>query len=304
MNKINILFITKDYSKHVFRNVYYLTEALNEVTNLVMWHNSGNIEDIFKQLQFTPDFVLINDKTPENSPVITGLSLINIPIGMIINDLHDAVDRQKKFINENNIKYIFSFYRDTFKIYYPEYLDRMVWFPHWVNTDIFRDYKLKKSIDYLLMGEIYGYVYPLRKKIVETMKNEPGFLYHPHPGYKFSVEPDEYVGEKFAREINSAKIFLTDDSIYHYPVLKYYEVLACNTLLLATASKELEDLGFIPGENFVAINEDNFVSEARYYLSHEKEREEIARKGYEMVRQRHSARKRALEFVNILQNIL
>ncbi len=304
MNKINLLFLTKDYSKHVFRNLHYLAEALNEVTNLVVWSDPGDIKDILKQIPFTPDFILINDKTPENSPIITGLSSINIPIGMIINDLHSHIDKQKKFMNENNIKYIFSFYRDAFKKFYPEYLDRMFWFPHWVNTDVFKDYKLNKDIDYLLMGIIYKKVYPLRGEILETMKDEPGFLYHKHPGYIFSTGPNEYVGEKYAREINRAKIFITEDSIYHYPVSKYYEVLACNTLLLATASKELEDLGFIPRETFVTINKDNFVSEAKYYLSHEKEREEIAKKGYEMVRKRHSAQKRASEFVNILQDIL
>ena len=304
MDKINLLFFTRDYSKHVFRNIHYLSEALSEVTNLVVWSDPGDIKDILKQINFTPDFILINDKAPENSPIITGLSSINIPLGMIIIDLHTCVNEQKKFINENNIKYIFSCYRDAFKTFYPEYIDRMFWIPHLVNIDVFKDYKLKKDIDYLLMGATYEHLYPLRVKIIKIMKSEPGFLYHPHPGYKFSAETNDYVGEKYAREINRAKIFITEDSIYHYPLSKYYEVLACNTLLLATASKELEDLGFIPGENFVAINEDNFVSEARYYLSHEKEREEIARKGYEMVKQRHSAQKRALEFVNILQYIL
>lgn len=304
MDKINLLFFTRDYSKHVFRNIHYLADALNDVTNLVVWSNPGNITDILKQIKFTPDFILINDRAPDNCPTITGLSSIDIPLGMIIIDLHSFISEQKKFIDENNIKYIFSCYRDAFTIFYPEYLDRMFWFPHLVNTHVFKDYKLNKDIDYLLMGAVNNYYYPLRGKILETMKDEPGFLYHSHPGYRFSTEPNEYVGEKYAREINRAKIFITEDSIYHYPLAKYYEVLACNTLLLATASKELEDLGFISGENFVAINEDNFVSEARYYLSHEKEREEIARKGHEMVIKRHSAQKRASEFVNILQDIL
>lgn len=304
MDKIKLLFLTRDFSKHVSRNTHYLAEVLNELTNLVVWTNPGDINDILKQIKFTPDFILINDLMPVHCPSITGLSSINIPLGMIIIDLHSHIGEQKKFIDENNVKYLFSICRDAFKIFYPEYLDKMIWFPHFVNTNIFKDYKLNKDIDYLLMGAIHDYYYPLRSKIFEIMKDEPGFLYHPHPGYTFSVEPNKYVGEKYAREINRAKIFITEDSIYHYPIKKYYEVLACNTLLIATASKELEDLGFIPGENFVAINEDDFLSQARYYLSHEKEREEIAIKGYEMVRKRHSAQKRVSEFVTILQDIL
>lgn len=304
MNKIKLLFLTRDFSTHVSRNTYYLIEALQPLVDLVVWPNPGDINNILKLIKFTPDFILINDTMPDFCPLITGLSSINIPMGMIMIDLHFDVDKRKKFINENNVKYLFSICRDAFKLYYPEYLDRMFWFPHFVNTDVFRDYKLTKDIDYLMMGNITGPEYSFRRKLLNIMKDEPGFIYHAHPGYKYSVGPDEYVGEKFAREINKAKIFITEDSIYHYPVKKYYEVLACNTLLLATSSKELEDLGFISGVNFIEINENNVLQKSRYYLSHEEDRKKIAENGYEMVRERHSARKRAIEFFKILQNIL
>jgi spore maturation protein CgeB len=105
-------------------------------------------------------------------------------------------------------------------------------------------------------------------------------------------------------EINRAKIFFTCDSVYHYPVAKYFEVLACKTLLLAPASRELTDLGFIPGVNFVSIDESNFEEKAEYYLRHEEERLQIATKGYEMVHARHTTARRAAEFADILETIL
>ena len=110
--------------------------------------------------------------------------------------------------------------------------------PHFVNTDIFKDYGLRKRHDILLMGAISN-VYPLRKKMRLYFKGRKGFKYRPHPGYT-NVGVDSYFGEKYAKEINRSKIFITDDSILHYPLIKYYEVLACKTLLLAPTSKEVE----------------------------------------------------------------
>jgi hypothetical protein len=304
MKKIKLLFLTRDFSTHVSRNTYYFIEKLWHLVDLVVWPNPGDINNILKLIKFIPDFILVNDTMPDFCPTVTGLSSIDIPKGMIMIDLHFDIDKRKKFISENNVKYLFPICRDAFKIYYPEYIDNVFWFPHFVNTDVFKDYGLPKDIDILMMGNISGEEYKFRRHILNVMQQEPGFVYHPHPGYKYSVNQDEYVGENYAKEINRAKIFITEDSIYHYPVKKYYEITACNTLLLAPTSKELEDLGFIPELNFVAINENNFLEKARYYLLHNKEREEIAYRGYEMVRSRHSAQRRAAEFSSILESIL
>ncbi|MFJ8264799.1 glycosyltransferase [Peribacillus asahii] len=130
----------------------------------------------------------------------------------------------------------------------------MFWLPHFVNISIFKDYQYPKEIKWLLMGMTSNH-YPLRQIIKKHMINKKGFVYHRHPGYKNVNDQDSkiFVGRNYAKEINRAKMFFTDDSKFHYPFMKYYEVLACNTLLLAPANQELLDLGFKPGENFVEI---------------------------------------------------
>nr|WP_239558734.1 glycosyltransferase [Peribacillus deserti] len=97
---------------------------------------------------------------------------------------------------------------------------------------------------------------------------------------------------------------ITCDSIEGFPVLKYYEALACNTLLLATPSKELEDLGFIDGKTFAAVNSSNILEKAYYYLNHEEERTKMAHNGYELVREKHSTERRSKELVTFLQDII
>lgn len=139
------------------------------------------------------------------------------------------------------------------------------------------------------------------------MRGRPGFVYHEHPGWRTYSEAERktaYVGELYAREINRAKMFFTCGSIYDYPLLKYFEVPACNTLLLASSFSELIDLGFVPWVHFVPINEYDFEDMAEYYLNHDNERIMIAQQGYEMVRENHSTSLRARQFVNLVRAIL
>ncbi|MGZ4107937.1 MAG: glycosyltransferase, partial [Tumebacillaceae bacterium] len=81
-------------------------------------------------------------------------------------------------------------------------------------------------------------------------------------------------------------------------------VLACKTLLLAPASQELRDLGFLPGVHFVPINEEDFLEKAEYYVAHEAEREQIATAGYQMVHTLHTADRRVVQFLQMIEEIL
>lgn len=305
--KLKLLFITKDWSIGIERNNYYLSHSLSRLTKLTIWETPGNIHDILSTLDFIPDFILLNDLRPSRCPNVTGLQTCDIPVGMIMHDLQYKTEYRKHFIEENNILYLFTHYRDKFLELFPEYEDRMIWFPHFVHTDVYKDYKQKKEIDFLLMGSTYPPVYPLRASILHGMKNLPNFTFHEHPGYdKERYDEENYlVGTRYAKEINRAKIFFTCDSIFKYPVMKYYEVLACNTLLLASHSKELEDLGFIPGIHFVEVNEENYYEKAMYYLENfESIGKVIAKNGYKMVRKQHSVKARAKFLVKKIKEIL
>lgn len=302
---MKLLFITRDFSQYLERNTFYLTNELRRLVNVVEWHEPGNIHEILEKIDGQPDFILLNDLKDSRCPEITGLDTLKIPFGIIIHDLHWQVGKRKKFIKGNNVKFIFSIYRDAFLKNFHDYKDRMYWLPHFINPSIFKDYMLEKEIDYLLLGKVAWY-YPLRRKIVKKMKDIPGFVYHQHPGYRNIKENEKeiFVGEDYAKEINRAKIFLTCDSKLHYPIIKYFEVLACNTLLLAPSSKELKDLGFVPGHHFVEINEDNFLEKAQYYLEHEEERNKIALQGYKMVHSHHTVSIRGNQLISYIDKIL
>jgi hypothetical protein len=305
MVKLKILNISRDFSKRTERHPYYLSQELSQLTELVLWSEPGDIQDILNHIKFRPDFILLNDILEHRCPTITGLSSLKIPFGVFMYDLHQIVQERITFIEQNNVKYIFTLCRDYFVNRYTKYAERLRWLPHFANTEIFKDYGLPKDIDCLMMGVARRY-YPLRKIMYEALKDKPFFVYHPHPGYG---NPDEtradiFIGKKYAMEINRAKIFLTCDSTFHYPLAKYFEVPASNTLLLAPPLKELEDLGFIPDVHFASINEGNFLEKIEFYLSHHEEREKMKNEGYRMVHTKHSAAVRALELVKMIEDII
>ncbi|MCA0987851.1 glycosyltransferase [Guptibacillus algicola] len=301
--KRTILFITKDLSKHVERSSFYLIRELQKRSNVILWHDHGLLPEILMKLQVKPDFILLNDYHPTYCPHIRDLDKTNIPVGIFMHDLHYKKMRRKRLIEKNHVSVIFAHYRDAFIKWYPEFQDRLVWLPHHVETSIFKDYQLEKSMDYLMMGALFSDVYPFRTFTYNKLNSLRNFHYHKHPGYK-QIGRGSITGDAYAKELNRTKMFFTCDSIYHYPVLKYFEAPACNTLLLASSSKELTDLGFVDGETFVSIDERNVMQKAAYYLKHEEERLRIARAGFQMVHKNHSTSKRADELLRHIEKVI
>lgn len=164
---------------------------------------------MINRLNFTPDFIFFDDVV-WNKP-LHGLKYVNIPKGILFWDIQRDQEKFRRFVYENDIDIIFSFYRDAFKTYYPELLYKFRWLPNYVNIEEFKDYQLNKEIDFLLMGAVDEYTYPLRYKIDIGMSGYPGFVHNQHPGYRDYGQEEEVkslVGKYFSMEINKAKMFL------------------------------------------------------------------------------------------------
>ncbi|QKY71110.1 glycosyltransferase [Lentibacillus sp. CBA3610] len=303
---IHVLFISDDTSGQLNKNFYFLEQELSKGINLTVWRKPGHISYILKQLPSRPDFILLlNDMEHHLSPLIKGLAHTDIPTGLFINDIHRLTKLRKNYIEKNKIDYLFTAVRDTFTATYPEFAAKMEWLPHFVNTNLYKDYGLTKEIDLLMMGAVNA-IYPLRQTIRNAYKDDSHFVYHSHPGYRKFTETEgkqQMIGQTYAEELNRARIFFTSPSILHYPVIKYFEALACRTLLLAPTFKELEDLGFVPDFHFVPINEHNFKEKAAYYLAHETERQKIADQGYRFIHATHTLQKRTEQLIKRIKQI-
>ncbi|MFD1848481.1 glycosyltransferase [Oceanobacillus bengalensis] len=304
---LNILLIAEDTSKLLNKNFYYLENELSNLANLTLWRKQGHISHILKQIPTRPDFILLfNDIDTQMTPMIKGLANIDISTGLFVTDVHRFISLRRNYIDKNKISNIFTVARDKFMEIYPEYKNKMIWLPNFVNTELYKDYGLKKELNFLMMGAVND-TYPLRQTICNTYKNDKNFVYHNHPGYRTlrnKEKEQSFIGDKYAKEINRAKLFFTCPSIYNYPVMKYFEVLACRTLLLAPTFKELEDLGFIPGKHFVPIDKKNFKDKATYYLVNDREREKIVEEGYRFIHGNHSVKQRAKQIIQKIESIV
>ncbi|MDM5337851.1 glycosyltransferase [Fictibacillus enclensis] len=299
------MFITKNHEHYIEKSSFYLQEELARKCHLAVWEFDGKLSDILPQLPFQPDFILVNDLKPDYSPLIWGLKESPVPYGIIIHDLQYKIYRRKQFIEKENIQTLFSVYRDTFKKWYPEYTDRMIWLPHHVNINIYKDYQLPKEISWLMAGSLNPHLYPFRTQMHHFLKNEKAFVSYAHPGYRNIMDENGWLlGERYAKEINRSKMLLTCDSVYRFPVLKYFEAAACKTLVLGPSSKELEALGFIDRQTFISVSEHDFKEKAMYYLNDKEARESIAEKAYNMVRERHSTEVRVHQLLTHIEEIV
>jgi len=252
---------------------------------------------------FKPDFILIHEIVNDyHNWGMTGLEKVNIPIGYIPHDVDDYVEIRRQYMQKINVSLIFPLYKNNFLKFYPELATKVRWLPHHVNTEVFKDYNLNKETDGLLIGRVSQPFYQLRQKIVKKMNGHPGFVYYIHPFDK-PGNPVPTVQE-YPRLINQSKTFFTCCSTRKYALLKYFEVLACKTLLLADTCSDLTELGFKPNVHFVEINETNFYEKFLYYINNPSERNYIATNGYNFVRSHHTTEIRAHQLLNYIQSYL
>lgn len=149
---------------------------------------------------------------------------------------------------------------------------------------------LKKDIDVSFVGTITGkvnrpfYINHLIKngldvKTYGTGSNQ-GFI-------TFDGKVDLYNRTKI--NLNLSGVAETTRLTKHYTIQKrmkaikgnLFEAALCGGFVLSEYSYQLEKL-FIPGKEIVIFhNEDDLLEKTRYYLTHDREREEIAEKGYQ-----------------------
>jgi Glycosyl transferases group 1 len=297
----------KDFAKHKAK--YDFIKSLEDVFDVYYWYENGEINNIIKKLKITPDFIFHYDiaYNYKLSPRITGLNNITIPKGCYVIDSHYQQTFRKEYILKNKIDIVFSVTKENFLIGYPEFASRFAWLPWSINTGVFKDWNLQKKYDYLLMGLVHPVAegnYPFRKKVLETFRHNPNFKHHAHPGHLVNWTSNPLVDIKYSKEINKAKIFFTCGSTLNYPVMKFFEVPACNTLLLAESNNDIFELGFRDKVNFISCKSNDVKEKAEFYLKNKKIRNQISKNGYNFIRKRHSNITRAIQFLDYVNHFL
>lgn len=320
--RLNVLVLIKpfhkSYPKHKAK--IGMITALEEYADVTYWDQDGDIRDIIDELKIEPDFIFHYDVAWNHAfaPAISGLDQVDIPKGCMVIDVHWTKQARVDYFINNNIDLIFSISKHPFLSVWPEFEDRLHWWPWAVDPEVFKDWNLEREYDYLLMGLVYADhmpgrgvrnntrkgEYPFREEVLKAMLDTPGFQFHQHPGH-LNKNP-YFANERYAQELSRAKIFFTCGSSIAggLPVLKFFEAPACRTLLLAEPNQDIDELGFQDGVNYVACDRTNFKEKAQYYLEHEEERNAIAEAGYRFIHQHHTNQVRAKQFVDAVQALI
>lgn len=166
--------------------------------------------------------------------------------------------------------------------------------PHSVNTFT----NNKKTGDVLITGSGgEGGVYPHRLGVANKFKGKDYFTR--------IIRPLDYSGNKYPCDndyldiVSSYKIHPTCGSKFNYAVRKFVEIPSCNTLLMSNMFDGAKYLGFEDGKNMV-VYQDDVVKQVEWWLAHDDDREEIALKGQELIKERHTTDRRADEFLEMI----
>lgn len=312
--RLKLLILIKNfdetYLKHKMK--FEMIRSLEQFADVYYWQQDGDIFDILNKIEVRPDFILHYDIAWGNffAPNITNLAKIDIPKGCYVIDTHWHKKSRVNYFTANKIDLIFSVTKDSFLKEFPAFESKFRWTPFSISPDVFKDWEQEKTSRFLLMGLVYDGTrmspakgqYKFREEVQRQMEKVEGYKFIRHPGHR--TRKNHMVNEGFAKEINSAEIFFTCGGARQYPVMKFFEVPACRTLLLAEPNSDILELGFTDKENFVACDTNNLYKKAIYYSKNEIEKNKITDNGYNFIHEHHTNEVRAKQFIDYINEFI
>jgi hypothetical protein len=176
---------------------------------------------------------------------------------------------------------------------------RSIFISQAVDTDIFVPRALSNIYDVMAVFGLVSYIYPTREAVQKVINQMPGvksLIGNWRTGIKHG---------KYAEAIARSKIFVNCNGINNQVLMKYFEVMACGTMLLTNMPRSCEKYGFIPGRHFAVWDDiDDLVSSIHYYLENDRDRETIAQAGMSHVRENFSTRTIADNIIHSLSMLL
>jgi len=233
------------------------------------------------------------------------LDLIKAPKGFTIEDNHGIVPAwQVKTAASRGVEYLFHRGMRSFRRFHPTAPEtyKCRWLPFAANTDLFYPMGLKRA-GVLQAGACGAGNYPIRAKLIEELSGWDQYTHIPRPHETVEKTPKWPIREDFAKVINQAEIFLTCGSRYKAAVQKYFEVPACETLLMSDYFDDLDLLGFEDGKNIV-IYEEDVRGQLELMLQDVPRIRRIAQRGRELILEKHTLSHRAIQFLDYVEKAL
>lgn len=229
---------------------------------------------------------------------------------LFLNKEYKNLERKLSFIRKNEIDYVFTVHHDynLWGSACPK--SKFYKIPFGFNPNIFKNYKLDKTIDIGFTGNLFNKgIYRhtdimgknfnnVRERIFQVLKKDS------MKNYKMFLGDGLYLnGEEYGKKISSSKIWICTPSAIDIVGPRFYEIMGSNTLLFCKNLPNVYNGLFEENTHYVGFNDDlsDFEKKIIFYLKNDSERVKIAEQGYNLALQNHTWKNRVDTIYEILK---
>lgn len=177
--------------------------------------------------------------------------------------------------------------------------------PFSIPTNMFYDKGLQRIYDVYLTGT-NPVIYPLRILFAYTFFGSP---YGVHATFNYNgvngvADGRAFLYQKYLDTLNQSKLAMFDGGMFKGAVMKFFECMACNTLVLSDMPYDYKALRFEPNENIVEIDYNNFTEKMVEYVKNESERKRIVKNAMELILKYHTTEERAKQLLAQFEEVV
>ena len=278
-------------------------ETVDGVIKFSDWHpqdpNPLDIRKVIDMCSEPPDAVIVGfgwtDCSEAHPKPLVGVQESGIPTSVILNKEYSALEKKLSWIREINPIAAFTVHHD-YKLYEKNTGVPFYKIPFAVNESVFKNYGQNYSHDFGFSGVIRPeQANNWRSKILESSKQWEDIKF-------FFTEHRHDSLEAYAKRINSTKIWLSTTGPADLVGTRYYEVMACNTTILAcNRFKNVYDQLFEEDKHcFMFDTIQELQDKIHYYINNDDERIAMIDRAYNHVIENHTWSNRGQEIIKIL----
>jgi glycosyltransferase involved in cell wall biosynthesis len=273
-----------------------IKEEIDYLEKIKYYLKDKNIED---------EIVVYNPFEKEDFIIVMKMEIPKLKIFMYCSD-----DEWRCFNYDRYLALYVDFFSITAKVHLPLYkkwgFENAIGTNWACNTKKFYPLNIEKKYDVTFIGAAYG---QRIEYVKEAIKNNINIKVFGKGWDKFSdIKPywGGYVSsEDINKIINQSKInlnFMWSSKGGYQVKGRNFELSGCKVFQLCNYGEELLEY-FKPDINIGTFKDKNdFIEKINYYLANEKEREEIAKKSYELTLQKHTWDRKFKEIFKFGQN--
>jgi len=217
------------------------------------------------------------------------LNLVNIPKVAYFIDTH--LDPYSRLEMARHFDIVFLAQKSHVELFSAEGIRYVFWLPLACYPELYPREELARDIDVSYVGSLSPEEGDKRRKLLQKV------------GEYF---PNHFIGKSWPREM--AKIYsrskIVVNSAINYDLnMRVFEALASGALLITDPADSIDEL-FEDGKEIVLYHdEDDLIKKIEYYLSHDDERIEIAKRGKEKALKYHTYHHRVEQVINTVNEI-